>query len=123
MGKLDDSIATYKKSINIKHDFWPSVECLSIVYALKEDFDEPINWIDTHIPIASPKMKQNGYLTKGFYQSWIGNFEQSILSFQRAYELGEAFEDDQIKAIASFEQAVIYYDREEFELRQKNFES
>lgn len=113
----DEAIEAYKEAINIKPDFEFPYVGISCIYALHEDYDETIKWIDALISIASPRRKEVGYLWKGHILSWIGNFTQSFASYQRAYELSEAAGGGNQTIIAVYEQsALIYYEKGELEL-------
>jgi len=120
MIKLDDAIATYKKALEVKPDFYPSIFGLQYVYALKEDYPETVGWLDKYIEVApSSGIKLVGYFWKGFYSSWLGDLEKSLGFLQRAEDLAEATVNKGWMASVSRLKSWIYYERQDFELSRK----
>jgi serine/threonine protein kinase len=124
MGKLDEAIAKFKESLEVKPDFYGSMHNIQYIYAFKEDYSEALKWIDKYVDIApSTGLKRAGYLWKGFYHYWLGSLEKSLNDLQNAEELAEAVGDNFGKAFVSFFKVWIYYDRGELELSRKYNES
>jgi tetratricopeptide (TPR) repeat protein len=124
MGKLDEAIAKYKEALEIKPDFFQSYWRVGYIFALKEEYTEAMKWVDKDIAISSsPGLKADGYITKGFFQYWLGNFEQALNSLSMATDLAEAAGNKDGKASADWLAGLIYCDQEEFELSRKHIQS
>jgi len=121
MGKLDEAIATYKKALEVKPDFFISIYGLQYFYVLKEDYTEAIRWLDKYIEVApSSGIKLVGYFWKGFYSSWAGGLEKSLGFLQRAEDLAEAMVNKGWVATVNLLKLWIYYERQDFELSRKH---
>jgi tetratricopeptide (TPR) repeat protein len=124
MGKLDESILKYKEAIKIKPDFYSTYSKIAYLYALKMNYAEALEWINKFIAMApSPGTKREGYLWKGFYSCWLGNLKNSLINLQRAEELAEAVCDESGKIYSLWLKGFFNYQRGEFELSRKYFES
>jgi tetratricopeptide (TPR) repeat protein/tRNA A-37 threonylcarbamoyl transferase component Bud32 len=78
MGRLDEAILKYQEALKIKPDFFGSAASLAYVYALKEDYDEAMNWIDRYIAIApSPQLRGIGYFYRTFLNLWCGRYTEA----------------------------------------------
>jgi tetratricopeptide (TPR) repeat protein len=120
MGKLDEAIENYQKALEIKPDFYMSMDILGHIKALKEDYSEASKWLDKYIEVApSSGVKLIGYIKKGFYSSWLGSLENSLSYLQRAEDLADATGNKRHKASVTRLKSWIYYDRHEIELSQK----
>jgi len=123
IGNLNEAIAKYQEAIQVKPGFLFSSHNIPYIYALKEDYSEALKMTDKFIDIAQfPGLKRRGYLWKGFYQYWLGNFEHSLIALRSSEELSESAADDVGKADVNFIRAWIYYDREEIENSRKSNE-
>jgi serine/threonine protein kinase/Tfp pilus assembly protein PilF len=122
MGRLDEAITKYKEALEIKPDWLGSSLKIGYIYALKEDYDEAMKWVDKDIAIAmSPGLKREGYLYKGFYHCWLGNLEKSLIDLQKSEELAEAAGSETGKVYGEWLKGWIYYERGEHEIsRQHN---
>lgn len=120
MGKLDEAIENYQKALEIKPDFYMSMDILGYIKALKEDYSEASKWLDKYVGVApSSGVKLIGFIEKGFYNSWLGSLENSLSYLQRAEDLADATGNKRHKASVNKLKSWIYYDRHEIELSQK----
>jgi serine/threonine protein kinase/tetratricopeptide (TPR) repeat protein len=120
MGKLDEAIETYKKALEVKSDYYSSMDMLAYISALREDYVETSTWLDKYLDIApSPGVKLLGYLRKGFYSAWLGSLEKSSAFLQRAEDLADAMDAKTWKASLDWLKVWIYYDRHKFDLSRK----
>ncbi len=84
MGNPDDAIISYKKALEIKPDFPPSIWKLAYIYALKENYDTALQWCDYYITHApSPGTQASAYALKAFICFWLGNLAQWDYNFQK----------------------------------------
>ncbi|MBA7660397.1 Serine/threonine-protein kinase PknD [subsurface metagenome] len=121
MGKLDEAIVKYKEALEIKPDFGSDWE-VAYIYALKEDYTESMKWIDQFMARApSAGAKAEGYVWKGFYHYWLGNFDKAMTELRRAEEIAQSVGNDLWKAWTAYVRGWIHYDRGEYELFQKCF--
>jgi tetratricopeptide (TPR) repeat protein len=121
MGRLDDAIAKYKKTLKLKPDFG-SDSMLSYIYALKEDYNEAMKWIDRFISIVpSPGRRAGGHFFKGFYHYWLGNLGQCLDELQMAEDQAENIGNEPMKARIEAMKGWIYYERGNFERSRQYF--
>ena len=86
MGRLDEAIANYKKALEIKPDFGVGFR-VAYIYALKEDYDESMRWLDHDLDIvASPGVKAEAFLWQGIYNFMLGKKESAFRSLAEAEE-------------------------------------
>jgi tetratricopeptide (TPR) repeat protein len=124
MGKLDEAMAKYQEVLEVKPDFYITRLSIGYIYALKENYNEALKWVDQEISIASsPGVKNFGYFNKGFYHFWLGSFEQSLREFRRASDLAEEMRNKWFKAWIEFLKGYVYYDMGELELSQRSFKN
>ncbi len=100
MGKLDKSIENFKKALEVKPDFASSWK-ISYVYALKEDYDEAIKWIDQFISHApSPPWQSLGHQLKAFYFYLLGDLDQAFKETDKSEELAKEVDNNSLIDIA-----------------------
>jgi serine/threonine protein kinase/Tfp pilus assembly protein PilF len=124
MGRLDEAIEKYKETLEVKPDFFQTYWRIGYIYALKQDYDEAMKWVDKDIA-ASPTLgaKGPGYFWRAFYHYWLGRMEQSISEFKSLVDLSDAVEHDLGKAWTEWGLGWVYYDTGELELSRKYFKS
>jgi len=124
MGRLDEAIAKYKETLEVKPDFFQTYWRVGYIYALKQDYDEAMKWVDKDIA-AAPTLgaKGPGYRWKAFYHYWLGNIEQSLSSLRRNVDLAEAIGHESRKAGAEWMIGWVYYDKGELEQSREYFKS
>ncbi len=92
IGKLDDAIVNYKKALIIKPDFVSDVK-LAYAYALKEDYDQTLkfinNRISTYQTLAS---RTKGYWWRAFYYYWLfGNSAHALKDLKQYSSIMQRF--------------------------------
>jgi len=91
MGRLDQALENYKKALSIKANFHPSYFRIAFVYALKEDYNEAIKWLNELIsqyPEFSPGTGPK-WLCSCYY--WMtGNIDKAINMIDKARETAKA---------------------------------
>jgi tetratricopeptide (TPR) repeat protein len=122
MGRLDGAAAKYKEALAIKPDFGSRLP-LAYIYALREDYEASIKWIDAYIEnAASPGIKAYGYVWKGFYHYWLGSLDHSLEYIRRAITLADSIDNVSIKADANLFLGWIHYDRGKLESSRQHFQ-
>jgi tetratricopeptide (TPR) repeat protein/tRNA A-37 threonylcarbamoyl transferase component Bud32 len=124
MGRLDEAIAKYKETLEVKPDFFQTYWRVGYIYALKQDYDEAIKWVEKDIAAApSIGAKGSGYFWKAFYHCWLGRLEQSISELKSLADLSEAVGHDFGKAWTEWGLGWVYYDKGELEFSREYFKS
>jgi tetratricopeptide (TPR) repeat protein/tRNA A-37 threonylcarbamoyl transferase component Bud32 len=123
MGRLDEAIAKYKEALDVKPDFGAEWK-IAYIYALKEDYQEAMKWIDQFLAAAqSPGIKTEAYIWKGFFSYWLGSLDRSLSELSRVADLAEALGNKFLEARTEFLRGWIYYDRGELDPGRKCYES
>jgi len=121
MGKLDDAISKYKEALDIRPDFG-SAWGISYVYALKEDYDAAINWINKIPPQAQAGGSQWSVpFDRAAYEYWIGKTSQSLRSLDTASDAARAAKNSWWEALVSSSNGRILGDRGHLERARKAF--
>lgn len=124
MGKLNEAIAKYNEALEVKPDFYYAYWEIAYIYALQENYPEALKWIDMYIERApSFGTRAEGFQWKSFYQCWRGSFDRSLADAQRMTNLAEESGSGLWKTEADRAKGWIYYNRGEFELSRRYFES
>jgi len=90
MGNHDEAIASYKEALQISPDYVISAMKLSYLYALREKYDDALQWCDSFITNAPALGKRgSGYSWKAFLNSWQGNHAQWEHNLKMMTELWE----------------------------------
>jgi tetratricopeptide (TPR) repeat protein len=118
MGKLDKAILFFKKAIKINPDDLPGTYwSMAYVDALNEDYAEALSWIDRLIGRTLPPPAQvKTFLFKGFLNLWLGRFEQSMLDFKKAEDIGESAGNKEAHFVAECWRSIAYMEKGEFDL-------
>jgi serine/threonine protein kinase/tetratricopeptide (TPR) repeat protein len=123
MGKIDDAIVNFREALRIKPDFYPSIQGLQYIAALREDYPEVRKLLDQLMAVVkSPGIVADGYWLKGFYDAWLGSTDKALSELQKAAELAEQIANESKKAFVETTRAWIYFDQGEFELSRKYFD-
>jgi tetratricopeptide (TPR) repeat protein/tRNA A-37 threonylcarbamoyl transferase component Bud32 len=111
-GKLGDSINKYKGAIEAQSDYFEAYWRVAYVYALKEDYQKALNWIEQLIDRApSPGIIAEAYLWKAFYHYWIGEMDQSLRALRMASRQAESVENKFGQAFSAWINSWIHYDK------------
>ncbi len=87
MGKLDEAIQKFKEALEVKPDFGSDWK-ISYIYAVRQDYDEAMRWLDQFIDMAATdSLRAQGHLWKGYYYYLQGKLERSLQEVDRAEEL------------------------------------
>ncbi|MCJ7680964.1 MAG: protein kinase, partial [Candidatus Aminicenantes bacterium] len=121
MGRLDEAIEKYKGVLEIRPDFFQTYWRIGYIYALKEDYQQALEWCEKDIAAApTPGARITGYFWKATFNYWLGNLDQSLNDSRILFELGDATGSESGKARALFIMSYIYSDRGDFEQSRKS---
>jgi len=124
MGNLDESIAKYKEALRLKPDFFSSNLSLTYIYALKEDYDEALKFIDQYIAVApSVGAKGEGTFLKDFLLYWLGMRKQALSEIKTLIGLADMWGVKEASASMNELMGMIYLDTGEFGLCRKHIQS
>jgi tetratricopeptide (TPR) repeat protein len=121
MGKLNDAISRYSEALEIKPEFGSDIK-IAYLYALKEDYNETIKWVDLYIEmVKSPGVKSEGYLMKGFYYYWLGEPDNALDNIQEASKLANSIGYSSRVSFAEWITGWIYFDKGDFDISRRHF--
>jgi tetratricopeptide (TPR) repeat protein len=110
MGDLDQALDRYQEAAEVESQYFPAYRTAAYIYALKEDYDQTMTWIDQYIKIApSEGVKARGHLYKGFYCFWLGRFKQLQRELQTATDCYTAVENQDGLAYVSWSEGWYYF--------------
>ena len=117
-GEIDKAKAKFKEAIEISPDFHLPHFTLAYIYALEENYEEAIRYLDQfHNVSQSPGLKCYVFVHKAFYLLWIGRMEQSLKEIQKAEELFLEVENFfHASYVTSLHKCYVHLERKEFNL-------
>ncbi len=124
MGKLDEAIARYKEALKLKPDFLASNIGLTYVYALKEDYEQALKFIDQLIAIApSVAAKGMGTYFKNFILCWMGKRKQALSEIKTLIGLANMLGYKEVSMGMNLLTGMIYLDMGDFSSCRKHIQS
>jgi len=124
MGKLDESIAKYKDALKLKPDFLGSNIGLTYIYALKENYQEALKFIDQFITIApSVGAKGMGTYFKNILLYWVGKRKQALSDIKTLIGLADMLGIKEASVGMNLLTGLIYLDMGELGLCRKHIQS
>ncbi len=116
IGRLDNSIEKYQGAVEANPDFFEAYWRVAYVYALKEEYQKALDWIERLIDSApSPGIKAEAYLWKAFYHYWIGEVDLSARALRTALEQAERVDNKFVQAYSAWLEGWINFDRRDKE--------
>jgi len=116
IGQLDNSIEKYQEAVEAQSDYFEAYWRVAYVYALKEEYQKALDWIEQLIDRApSPGIKAEAHLWNAFYHYWIGEMDRSLRSLRMASEQAERVENKFGQAFSAWIEGWIHYDRGDME--------
>jgi tetratricopeptide (TPR) repeat protein len=90
MGKLDKAVSQYKEVLRMRPDFYYAYWELAYVYALKEDYEKVMGWIQRYIEhVPSIGTKGAGRQWRSFYLLWQGRLDDALAEARRLRDMSE----------------------------------
>jgi tetratricopeptide (TPR) repeat protein len=124
MGRPEEAMANYKKTVALKPDFYITYPKLAYIYALKEDYPKTLELIDRRLAEASVPAEQLAcHRWKAFYSFWLGSTDRCLSHLQKTTEIIAAQGTDTDRTMMPENQlkAGFYYCMDKLELsRQHN---
>jgi tetratricopeptide (TPR) repeat protein len=120
MGRLDDAVAKYKEALDIRSDFGSALG-ISYVYALREEYEEAINWINKIPPHDQSGQGKFNVCYRAGYEYWTGRTSQGLRDISTVLDLARADKNPGWEAEASFLNASILGDQGHFERGRRSF--
>jgi tetratricopeptide (TPR) repeat protein len=97
---------------------------ISYIYALKENYSEALEYIDSYITTApSEGTRVHGYAWRGFLNCWLGNYEQSLDDLRQGEALGKAHGNLVWISNIIWMRGWLFYEMKEYELARICFKS
>jgi serine/threonine protein kinase/tetratricopeptide (TPR) repeat protein len=116
MGKLDEAIEKFKEALEVKPDFGSDWK-ISYIYAVKQDYDEAMRWLDQSLDMATTdSLKAQGHLWKGYYYYLQGKLERSLEEVEQAEQLARAANNWRMVDVAYRSKIWTCYDWEKIDL-------
>lgn len=119
MGRLDDAIAKFKEALDIRPDFGSAIG-ISYVYALKEEYDDAINWINK-LPLQGQNETPRFQVPfcRAVYEYWTGRISQCLRSTATIANVAREARNPGWEAFALWINARILGDQGHFEQARK----
>ena len=115
-GQLDQSIEKYRAAVEAKPDFFEAYWRVAYVYALKEEYQKALEWIDRLIATApSPGIQAEAVLWKAFYHYWTGEVDLSLRALRTALEQAERVDNKFVQAYSAWIEGWVNFDRKDNE--------
>jgi len=124
MGEIDKAFVKYKQAVKIQPNFSFSYAGIAYCHALRENYNETIQWIERLIdnaPSTGKKAEGNWWL--GFYFYCIGQFNEALTELQKAAGImkqeGCQHHEARIYNIIGR----IHYEKEDYELSHEYYDN
>jgi tetratricopeptide (TPR) repeat protein len=124
MGRIDKTIAQYKKALETRPDFYYPYWELAYVYALLEDYPEAMKWIDEFI-LRAPSVgtRAEGHQWRGFYLFWQRSLVDALEEAGRLSDLAAQAGSELWKAEANRLRGWIYLELGRFDESRRSFQA
>jgi serine/threonine protein kinase/tetratricopeptide (TPR) repeat protein len=121
MGRLEESLDEYKEALRIKPDFGSQWK-LAYTYAIKEEYDEALTWIDESVEVASVAgLKALGRFWKAFYLYWLGDLDRSFAEVREAEALAKEVGNELMLSLIDAFRGWIHSEKGEYELSREGY--
>jgi len=123
VGRLDDAILNYKKSVEVNPWWWQGIRKLAYIYALKENYSEFYRHHDDYFSKFEqflsidevPGVMMWGYRRFGVVIFLLGRYQEALEIYQKLEDLALSTGDDRTRALAHELKAFVFAEMEDFE--------
>ncbi len=89
MGRLDESISSFKKALELKPDFFYSASKIAYIYGMKEEYAKAYEWIDKNIEMSPSSGTQGlSYWARAYFDIWLGDNKQANIDLEKSRQTG-----------------------------------
>jgi eukaryotic-like serine/threonine-protein kinase len=114
-GKLDEAIQKYKEASEINPNIG-SESAIAFIVALKGDFDQAIQWMNTYIDReTSEYMRPGGRAFRGFFRFLAGQCREAIIDLNFAHDKFKEFNNSKLQALTEAGIGEFYYEKKDYE--------
>jgi tetratricopeptide (TPR) repeat protein len=114
LGELNKALESFKKALEIKPDFGSGLR-IAYIYVLKENYTEAIKWLDHYISTIPSPIQAYGYIWKGIYHSFLGQYKQSLNDISMMQGIMKSVGNEEKIATGSMFKGMIYLDMGDYE--------
>jgi len=120
MGKLDESIESYKKALEMKPDFYFSATKIAYIYGMKEDYLQVNRWMEkAREATPSDSYRAFYYWSSAFVDYFYGKLDQSMQKLDKLSIQTAGNENHLIDLGFHWLKANIYFDLGQYQMAQK----
>jgi serine/threonine protein kinase/Tfp pilus assembly protein PilF len=114
-GKLDEAIEKYLENLEMNPNTG-SEYYLSLLIALKGDFQEALDWINRLIAHENPYyMKPGGVCFRGFYSCYTGQYKQALDDLEWSYRIFQKWKNLNYQVGNDVLKGFLYFEQKEYE--------
>ena len=110
-GRFEKAINKYKEALEKKPDFGSEWR-IAYIYAMQEDYQSSLNWIDKFIAKTQAQGRvSRGYFWKGLYHYLSGNLQQALVDLGVSIAISQKNKIRWVVAICNFVKAWIFLEQ------------
>jgi len=123
MGQFDQALVKSEESLRMQPDSNFSFMNLSMVHAMREEYEESLKWADEYVAkAATTGLKSDAHGLRGFLRYWRGSYADALSDFEMADKMAEDAGSWITKANALEGKGLVHLARGEFDLSRAAFE-
>ncbi|NTV81056.1 MAG: protein kinase, partial [Candidatus Aminicenantes bacterium] len=123
MGKIDQSVDSFKEALAIKPDFAWSLSSVAYALAFKEDYDQVLAWMDQYIGRAQQDgVRMTGRLGRAFFLFWLGRHKEALGELDQFDEIAIRLDSGRTKIWGDYLRGWIHAEKGDLEASAMAFE-